>query len=35
MLQFLQYRVFGGKRLPDGWVVVTAGDPPEYNSLVR
>ena len=35
MLQFLQYKVFGGKRLPDGWVVVTAGNPPEYNSSVR
>lgn len=35
MLQFLQYKVFGGKRLPDGWIVVTAGNPPEYNSSVR
>lgn len=35
MLQFLQYKVFGGKHLPDGWVVVTAGNPPEYNSSVR
>lgn len=35
MLQFLQYKVFGGKRIPEGWVVVTAGNPPEYNSSVR
>jgi hypothetical protein len=35
MLQFLQYKVFGGHRLPEGWVVVTAGNPPEYNSSVR
>ena len=35
MLQFLQYKVFGGHRLPEGWTVVTAGNPPEYNSSVR
>ena len=35
MLQFLQYKVFGGHRLPEGWIVVTAGNPPEYNSSVR
>lgn len=35
MLQFLQYKVFGGKKIPDGWIVVTAGNPPEYNSSVR
>lgn len=35
MLQFLQYKVFGGKRLPDGWIVVTAGNPPEYNRSVH
>ena len=35
MLQFLQYKVFGGRTLPEGWVVVTAGNPPEYNSSVR
>lgn len=35
MLQFLQYKVFGGRKLPEGWVVVTAGNPPEYNSSVR
>ncbi|MGN0778618.1 MAG: ATP-binding protein [Aristaeellaceae bacterium] len=35
MLQFLQYKVFGRHRVPDGWMVVTAGNPPEYNSSVR
>lgn len=35
MLQFLQYKVFGGHKLPEGWVVVTAGNPPEYNNNVR
>lgn len=35
MLQFLQYKVFGGHRLPDGWVIVTAGNPPEYNESAR
>ena len=35
MLQFLQYKIFGQHRLPDGFVVVTAGNPPEYNKSVR
>lgn len=35
MLQFLQYKVFGKNRVPDGWVIVTAGNPPEYNKSVR
>lgn len=35
MLQFLQYKVFGRHQLPEGWVVVTAGNPPEYNKSVR
>ena len=35
MLQFLQYKVFGQHKLPDGWIVVTAGNPPEYNKSVR
>ena len=35
MLQFLQYKVFGQHRVPDGWIVVTAGNPPEYNAAVR
>ena len=35
MLQFLQYKIFGRHRVPAGWIVVTAGNPPEYNSSVR
>ena len=35
MLQFLQYKVFGQHRIPAGWIVVTAGNPPEYNKSVR
>lgn len=35
MLQFLQYKVFGRHRIPDGWVITAAGNPPEYNDSVR
>ena len=35
MLQFLQYKIFGRHRVPDGWIVVTAGNPTEYNNSVR
>ena len=35
LLQFLQYKVFGRHKVPDGWVIVTAGNPPEYNKSVR
>ena len=35
MLQFLQYKVFGRHEVPAGWIVVTAGNPPEYNRSVR
>ena len=35
MLQFLQYKIFGCHKVPDGWIVVTAGNPPEYNNSVR
>lgn len=35
MLQFLQYKTFGGHKVPDGFVIVTAGNPPEYNKSVR
>ena len=35
MLQFLQNKTFGTHRLPAGWVVVAAGNPPEYNKSVR
>lgn len=35
MLQFLQYKTFGTHKVPDGFVIVTAGNPPEYNRSVR
>ena len=35
MLQFLQYKVFGKHTVPEGWVIVTAGNPPEFNRAVR
>ena len=35
MLQFLQYKTFGQHRLPPGWVIVCAGNPPEYNRAAR
>ena len=35
MLQFLQYKIFGRHHVPEGWIVVTAGNPPEYNNSVR
>lgn len=35
MLQFLQAKTFGTHRVPDGWVIVAAGNPPEYNKSVR
>lgn len=35
MLQFLQYKTLGMHSLPEGWVIVTAGNPPEYNCSAR
>lgn len=35
MLQFLQGKTFGSHRVPDGWIIVAAGNPPEYNKSVR
>ena len=35
MLQFLQYKTFGTHRLPESFVLVCAGNPPEYNRSVR
>ena len=36
MLQFLQYKTFGQQyKVPEGWIIVTAGNPPEYNYSVR
>lgn len=35
MLQFLQCKTFGNQRVPKGWIIVAAGNPPEYNKSVR
>ncbi len=35
MLQFLQGKTFGNHKIPEGWVIVAAGNPPEYNQSVR
>ena len=35
ILQFLQGKTFGNQKVPEGWVIVTAGNPPEYNKSVR
>ncbi len=35
MLQFLQGKTFGAHKVPEGWIIVAAGNPPEYNKSVR
>ena len=35
MLQFLQGKTFGNHKVPNGWIIVAAGNPPEYNKSVR
>lgn len=35
MLALLQNKTFGSHKIPDGWVLVAAGNPPEYNKSVR
>lgn len=35
LLQFLQYKIFGLHQVPSGWVLVTAGNPPEFNKSVN
>ena len=35
MLQFLQGKTFGNQAVPKGWIIVAAGNPPEYNKSVR
>lgn len=35
MLQFLQNKTFGNHKLPDGWKIILAGNPPEYNRSVK
>lgn len=35
MLQLLQCKTFGTHSVPEGWLIVAAGNPPEYNKSVR
>ena len=35
MLQFLQNKTFGTYRVPEGWIIVAAGNPQEYNRSAR
>lgn len=35
MLQFLQNKTFGNQKVPEGWIIVAAGNPSEYNKSVR
>ena len=35
MLQLLQNKTFGSHPIPSGWLIVGAGNPPEYNRSVR
>ena len=35
MLELLQNKKFGPHHIPKGWILVTAGNPPEYNRSVR
>ena len=35
MLDLLQNKKFGPHRIPQGWILVTAGNPAEYNRSVR
>ncbi len=35
MLQFLQYKTFGNHKIPEGFIIAAAGNPPEYNKSVR
>ena len=35
MLQFLQNKTFGSHKIPEGFLIVAAGNPPEYNKSVR
>lgn len=35
MLQFLQNKTFGSHKVPEGWMIIAAGNPPGYNKSVR
>ena len=35
MLEFLQNKTFGVHKVPEGWIIAAAGNPPGYNKSVR
>ena len=35
MLRLLQFKTFGSHKIPDGWLIVAAGNPPGYNRAAR
>lgn len=35
MLQLFQNKTLGQSKIPDGWILVMAGNPPEYNKSVK
>lgn len=35
LLQLFQNKTFGQRKIPDGWILVMAGNPPEYNKSVK
>jgi hypothetical protein len=35
MLQFLQYKSFGSHKLPEGWIIIGAGNPMRYNMSAK
>lgn len=35
MLQFLQNKTFGNHKVPEGWIIVAAGNPPKYNRTAK
>ena len=35
MLALLQNKTFGSHKIPEGWILVAAGNPPQYNKSVR
>lgn len=35
MLKLLQEKMFGNHKIPNGWIIIAAGNPSEYNKSVR
>ncbi|MDR2404583.1 MAG: AAA family ATPase [Spirochaetaceae bacterium] len=35
ILCFLQYKIFGSHKLPEGWIIAAAGNPVKYNQSAR